>query len=98
MYLSGVWDEVHRNEIHFVEFLAVHPEVFRIPDISTPASASSCPVKVFEEDTTYVRYVTSCFALDANDLRSLFYIVCQVITEIISKRLKHLQTSGNQFV
>src|SRR5260370_11741002 len=75
VYLSGIWDEIDGNKVGLIQLLAVHPKIFGVPDVSAPPGASSRPVKVFEENAAYFRHVASRFALDADELGGLFYIV-----------------------
>ena len=65
-------DEIDGNEVCLIQFLAVHPEVFGVPDVSAPPSTSSCPVKVFEENAAYFRHIASRFALDADEFDCFF--------------------------
>lgn len=50
------------------------------------------PVKVLEENATYFRHVASRFTLDADEFGDLFYLVCQVIPQIIAEWLKYCKS------
>jgi len=67
IYLSGSWDEINRNQVCFIEFLAVHSEVFGVPDISALSGASSGNIIVFEKNAAYFGHIASRFALDADE-------------------------------
>src|SRR2546427_12891614 len=98
MYLTFISSNIDGNKVNLIQFRTIDTEILSISNISTFLATPTCRIIIFEEDTSPNGIIPPRFTLDTDEYRSLFQVVSQVVPKIVSKRLKYLQPSRNQFV